>query len=183
MTEKQKVLVVGGTGRTGAQLVDLLREDPSYDVCVLARSREKFDVLFRCDDEVEIIEGDLTNIAEWEARLKGVSQIVTSVSCGVRTDPLVLLGLRNAPAPLPYEVDYCGISSLVSAAESHGVQRVVALSSACAGTPFSVPAILLNSLYFFSVKWKFEGEQVCTHFGSYVDSLLPRLTIDSGNKT
>jgi uncharacterized protein YbjT (DUF2867 family) len=108
MGDRERVLVVGGTGRTGVKLVDKLRTDPSLTVCVLARDREKADMLFASDDEVEIIEGDLTNTAEWEDSLDGVSQVVTAVSCGLRTDPLVVLGLREAPGRLPARCQAAG---------------------------------------------------------------------------
>lgn len=160
MAAGERVLVVGGTGRTGSLLVDALREEGWCNVSVLARDREKFDLLYRCDDDVELVEGDLTDVAAWEEQLEGVSQIVTAVSCGMRTDPLVLLGWRESPAPLPHEVDYRGISALVAACEAHGVKRIVAVTTASAGTAFSPAAIFLNAACYFSVKWKFEGEQV-----------------------
>mmetsp|Transcript_572 Transcript_572/g.1192 ORF Transcript_572/g.1192 Transcript_572/m.1192 type:complete len:161 (-) Transcript_572:695-1177(-) len=159
MGDRERVLVVGGTGRTGVKLVDKLRTDPSLTVCVLARDREKADMLFASDDEVEIIEGDLTNTAEWEDSLDGVSQVVTAVSCGLRTDPLVVLGLREAPGRLPHEVDHDGIASLAAAASRHGVKRLVAVTTASAGTPWSPAAMFLNAACYGSVKWKFEGEQ------------------------
>ena len=90
-TEKETILVVGGTGRTGSHLVRRLCDDEQrrFRVAVLARDPAKASLLKEtswkgCDDQVEVIEGDLGDVKAWEHRLRGVSQIATAVSCGVR---------------------------------------------------------------------------------------------------
>ena len=44
--EHQRVLVVGGTGRTGARLVQQLRSESGFQVAVLARDPSKAEALF-----------------------------------------------------------------------------------------------------------------------------------------
>lgn len=104
-------------------------------------------------------EGDLTDVAAWEDRLADVSQIVTAVSCGMHTDPAVVLGVRAPAAPLPCDVDGDGIARLADAAKAHGVRRWVAVTTASAGSPWSPAALFLNAYHSFSVREKWRGEQ------------------------
>ena len=48
---------------------------------------------------------------------------------------------------------------LAAAAKAQGVRRMVAVTTASAGTPWAPAAIFLNAIHSFSVKHKFAGEQ------------------------
>jgi nucleoside-diphosphate-sugar epimerase len=168
-TPRTTVLVVGGTGRTGAHLVHRLCADPSFQVIVLARDAAKAAVLQETSwpAPVRVIEGDLGDVDAWASHLAGVDQVVTAVSCGVRTfsDPLGVLGVTRPPANMPQRIDGEGIGRLCDAAAAHGVRRVVAVTTASAGTPWSAPAVFLNAIAAGSVKWKFAGEQAIRRSG------------------
>jgi len=167
------VLVVGGSGRTGARLVQRLCADPALHVIVLARDPSKaIEMVGPECGSFDIIQGDLLDLEPWAHRLADVDQIVTAVSCGVRTDPLVLCGLRAQPQNMPHLVDYAGVAKLAEAARSHDVQRIVAVTSASTGTPWSAGALLLNTVCFMSIKWKFFGEQAIRRSG--VDFIIIR---------
>jgi nucleoside-diphosphate-sugar epimerase len=131
---KQHVLVVGGTGRTGRRLVERLASDDRFEVSVLVRDRERAQLIFGPDLDIEILEGDLRDVASWEDRLGGVDQIVTAVSCGLCTDPMVVLGFKPMPDNAPQATDAEGISALAAAAKAHGVRRLIAVTSASAGS-------------------------------------------------
>ena len=172
-TPSQHVLIVGATGRTGRRLVQKLCDDPSIsEVTAVVRDPVKAQLVFgpehdneRLDGKVNIVEGDLTDVGAWESQLQGVSQVVTAVSCGLSTDPLVVLGVRDPTAPLPSDVDGDGIAQLVNAAKAHGVQRFVAVTTASAGSPWSAAAIFLNLYHHGSVKEKWRGEQAIRSSG------------------
>jgi len=197
-SQKQRVFVVGGTGRTGSRLVERLRRDPFFDdVTVLARDKEKANNLFnnnnnhktngsattpsslmRNDDNngggrntdnnkktVKVVVGDLSNVAAWEHNLEGTTHVVTAVSSGTRTNPLALLGFVPLPTNLSKNIDCDGIGALADAAKERGVQRLVQVTTASTGTPWSPVAVFLNALCYMSVKWKFEGEQAVRRSG------------------
>ena len=147
--------MVGGTGRTGCHLVRRLCDDEQrrFRVAVLARNPAKASLLKEtswkgCDDQVEVIEGDLGDVKAWEHRLRGVSQIATAVSCGVRlfsNNPLGILLPPDVasflgvapPSNLPRAIDYKGMESLCAAARAADVKRMVCVTTASTGTPFS----------------------------------------------
>jgi len=166
LPKKQHVLLLGGTGRTGRKLVERLCDDGRFEVTAVVRSLDKAQLTFGENiDKINVVEGDLTDVAAWSHRLAGVNQIVTAVSCGLSTDVGVLLGYREAPANVPAQVDSKGIAALAEAAKEHGVRKVVAVTTASAGSPWSAAAIFLNAYRFFSVKHKFEGEQALRRSG------------------
>ena len=169
MPPSEHVLVVGGTGRTGRRLVQKLRDDPRVsEVTAIVRDPVKAQLIFgpeQDDDRLNIWEGDLTDVDAWATRLEGVSKVVTAVSCGLSTDPLVVLGAKEPASPLPSDVDGDGIAALAQAAKEHGVQRFVAVTTASAGSPWSLAAIFLNLIHSGSVKEKWRGEQALRSSG------------------
>lgn len=163
--ERHRVLVVGGTGRTGAHLVRRLKEDDTLDVRVLARTPSKVTAIFGHGHGLNVVQGDMSSIDSWASTLDEIDIIVTMVSCGVRTDLLVLLGLRPEPSNLPYAIDFGAMAQLADAAKQRGVQRFVAVTSASTGTPWSMAGIFLNVVCCMSIKWKFFGEQAIRKSG------------------
>ena len=167
----QHVFVIGGTGRTGRRLVRRLCADPTVRVSVLARDPERARQVFG-DQAVELVPGDLHAVGEWAHHLKGVSHVVTAVSCGKWTDPQVLIGLKAAPTNVPSKIDAQGIAELAAAAKEHGVSRIVAVTTASTDAPWSPAAIFLNAVHCGSVKHKWEGEQAIRASG--VDYVILR---------
>ena len=166
VSSREHVLVVGGTGRTGRRLINQLCDDPRFEVTAVVRDRDKAQLVFGDRiGKIDLIEGDLTDVHTWQHRLKDVSQIVTAVSCGIRTDPYVVLGARASPSPLPHAVDADGIAQLAMAAKANGVRRFVCVTTASADTPWSPTAIFLNTCAYFAVKHKWQGEQAIRSSG------------------
>jgi uncharacterized protein YbjT (DUF2867 family) len=170
-TPSEHVLVLGGTGRTGRRLIKLLCADPRIgEITAVVRDPVKAQLVFGdLMDRVNIVEGDLSDVRAWAPRLDGVTQVVTAVSCGTRTDLGVVLGIRAPPPNMPSSVDGAGMEELAAAAKERGVRRVVAVTTASSGTPWSLPAIFLNAYHSMSVKYKWQGEQALRRSGlSYV---------------
>lgn len=71
---KKTVFVTGATGLLGNNLVRQLI-DKGYHVKALVRSRQKANKQFAPHDELEIIEGDMTNAASFESHLKGCETV------------------------------------------------------------------------------------------------------------
>ena len=166
-TAPEHVLIVGGTGRTGRRLVRHLLDD-GFEVTAVVRDLDKAQLTIGNESEhphLNIVQGDLEDVEPWAHALQGVSQVVTAVSCGVSTDPLVVLGARNSPKPLPHQVDGDGIEMLANKAKEHGVRRFVAVTTASAGNAWSPAAILLNTIHSFSVREKWRGEQAIRRSG------------------
>lgn len=162
---RKRVLVLGGTGRTGRRLVERLAADGRFEVSVAVRDHEKAQLLFDDELDIDVFEADLADVATWADRLEGVDQVVTAVSCGECTDPMALLGLKPMPHNLPRRIDAEGMRELTNAAKRHGVRRIVAVTSASTGSPWSLPAIFLNAYHYGSIKYKWEGEQAIRESG------------------
>ena len=170
MDEPQHVLICGGTGRTGRILVRQLLAESDFELTIVVRDTDKAQLLFGeelelAESRLNVVEGDLTDVRSWEHRLRGVSQVVTAVSCGLCTDPLVVLGVRSPPAASPSAVDSAGIADLAAAAKAHEVRRMVAVTTASAGSPWSPAALFLNAYHQMAVKYKWEGEQAIRDSG------------------
>ena len=143
--DKQHVLVVGATGRTGRQLVERLAGDPRFAVSALVRDPEKAQLIFGCDrEDIDLVHGDLQHIDHWKHELRGCSAVVTAVSSGMATDPLVSLGVREEPSNAPSNVDAAGLKNLAAACKDAGVGRVVCVSTAFTDNPWAPAAIFLN---------------------------------------
>ena len=70
---RERVLVVGATGRTGRRLVARLCADDRFEVAALVRDPAKARRVLGADfDRVHIVEGDLSDVPAWSHRLRGV---------------------------------------------------------------------------------------------------------------
>lgn len=105
------ILVVGGTGTLGRELVTRLRAS-GHEVRILTRDAARARGL-----DVEVAIGDVREPATLEAAVRGVSTVVSAMHGFV--------GGRGAG---PSEIDDRGNASLVRAALDAGVQRFVLLS-------------------------------------------------------
>ena len=71
---KKTVFVTGATGLLGNNLVgQLLAED--YHVKALVRSRQKANKQFARHDELDIIQGDMTDVSSFESHLTGCESV------------------------------------------------------------------------------------------------------------
>jgi uncharacterized protein YbjT (DUF2867 family) len=108
------ILVVGGTGELGGQVVRLLTGQTEVR-CLLRVGKQVADV--------DVVRGDLTDPASLRAACRGVDTVIaTATAIGRR--------LAGLPGPSIRAVDEAGMLALVDAAESAGVRRFVYVSYA-----------------------------------------------------
>ena len=108
------ILVAGGTGRLGTQVVELLlRRD--LEVRVLSRDSSRASGLVRLG--AEVVEGDVGDLAAVRRAVEGVQTVVSAIH-----------GFSGPRGISPATVDRDGNHNLVQAARDAGVEHVVLLS-------------------------------------------------------
>lgn len=112
------ILVVGGTGDLGGRVTRLLHEG-GHEVRCLVRPTSDDSSLRALG--VSVSRGDLTDPESLAAACQGVSTVVATATVIARR-------LGGARRPTIREVDEVGMASLVTEAESAGVERFVYLS-------------------------------------------------------
>lgn len=118
-----RVLVTGGAGFIGSNLVDALLADGGYDVRVLDNfSTGRRENLAHCLSDIELVEGDIRDQEIVEDAVRGVDMILHEAAL-----PSVP---RSIKAPVTSnDVNVGGTLKLLSSAHKAGVQRVVFASS------------------------------------------------------
>ena len=120
---KQSILVTGGGGFIGSNLVDALLDDGSYEVRVLDNfSTGRRENLAHCLSDIELIEGDIRDMEIVEEAVADIDMILHEAAL-----PSVP---RSVKAPITSnDVNIGGTLKLLSAAHKAGVRRVVMASS------------------------------------------------------
>jgi uncharacterized protein YbjT (DUF2867 family) len=108
------ILVAGGTGRLGAQVVELLRRR-NLEVRVLTRDRSRASSLVKMG--AEVVEGDVGDLAAVCRAVKGAQTVVSAIH-----------GFAGPRGTSPATVDRDGNHNLVQAASEAGLAHVVLLS-------------------------------------------------------
>jgi NADH dehydrogenase len=108
------ILVAGGTGRLGTQIVELLRRR-DLEVRVLTRDRSHASRLVQIG--AEVVEGDVGDRAAVRRAVEGVQTVVSAIH-----------GFAGPRGVSPATVDRDGNHNLVQAAGDAGVENVVLLS-------------------------------------------------------
>ncbi len=108
------ILVAGGTGLLGTKVVKLLRQR-GLEVRVLTRDRSRAAHLI--DVGVEIVEGDVADIAALRRAVEGARTVVSAIQG--------FFGTKNAS---PATVDRDGNRNLIRAAREAGVEHLVLVS-------------------------------------------------------
>jgi len=118
-----RVLVTGGAGFIGSNLVDALLADGSYQVRVIDNfATGHRNNLSHCIDAIELVEGDIRDLEIVEDAVDGVGMILHQAAL-----PSVP---RSIKAPITSnDVNIGGTLKLLSAAHKAGVKRVVMASS------------------------------------------------------
>lgn len=121
--EKPLVLVTGGAGFIGSNIVDGLLSTERYRVRVLDNfATGRRDNLAHCISEIEMIEGDIRDVETVEEAVNGVQMVLHQAAL-----PSVP---RSIKAPITTnEVNIGGTLKLMSAANRAGVRRIVLASS------------------------------------------------------
>ena len=120
---RQCVLVTGGGGFIGSNIVDALLGDGAYDVRVLDNfSTGRRENLAHCLNDIELIEGDIRDMEIVEDAVRDVEMILHQAAL-----PSVP---RSVKAPITSnDVNIGGTLKLLSAAHKAGVRRMVMASS------------------------------------------------------
>ena len=114
----EMILVIGATGDLGGRVTRTLSQQGHAVRCLV---RPTSDVSVLQDLEVEVAPGDLTEPESLAAACQGVTTVVATAT-------MIARRLAGAARPTIREADEEGMASLVTAAESAGVQRFVNLS-------------------------------------------------------
>ena len=119
----QKILVTGGAGFIGSNLVDALLSTGKYSICVLDNfSTGHRSNLLHCQSDIELIEGDIRDMEIVESAVEGVNAIFHEAAL-----PSVP---RSIKAPITSNaVNVDGTLNLLSAACKAGVSRFIMASS------------------------------------------------------
>jgi nucleoside-diphosphate-sugar epimerase len=118
MKGRMKVLVTGGSGHLGANLVRRLLADGRYEIRALARRGDNNAALSGLD--VELVYGDLREVDSLRAATKNVARIF---HCAAQISTVE--GQEQAL----FESNVLGTKNLLQAAREHGVGRVVVTGS------------------------------------------------------
>jgi uncharacterized protein YbjT (DUF2867 family) len=128
----KRVLVTGATGRTGALVLQKLRQRPNaFEAMGFARSETKVKELFGSTEGFYF--GTITEPATLEAALSGVQVLVILTSAVPQMKVPPQPGERPEfgfePGGMPEEVDYRGQKNQIDAARVAGVEQVVLVGS------------------------------------------------------
>lgn len=117
------ILVTGGAGFIGSNIVDALLEDGGYNVRVLDNfSTGLRENLTHCRADIELVEGDIRD-------METVEEAVAGVECILHQAALPSIP-RSVKAPITSnDVNVGGTLGILSAAHKAGVRRVIFASS------------------------------------------------------
>ncbi|WP_017713479.1 NAD(P)H-binding protein [Prochlorothrix hollandica] len=155
----QRVLVTGATGRTGAIVLQKLRQDPDrFEGIGFGRSTQKVQDLFGSLDGFFF--GDVRDRASLDTALVGCHSLIIASSSIPQLKAPPQAGQRPefefAPGEMPEAIDYQGQVNQIDAAQAAGVSHIVLISS-MGGTQADHP---LNRLGNGNVLvWKRKAEQ------------------------
>jgi uncharacterized protein YbjT (DUF2867 family) len=110
------ILVVGGTGRLGGKIVELLRHTAPVRVMTRDPKRTRGD-----RDGVEVVHGDLHDHGSLDRALRGATALVCTANGG-----------EGSGATGPGQIDGAGVARLIDAASHRSLRQFVYVSSASA---------------------------------------------------
>lgn len=141
-----KALVAGATGQTGRRIVQQLVQR-GIPVKALVRDPEAAKTLL--PPEAELVVGDVLQPATLKTALEGCTVLL----CATGAKP-------SFDFTGPYNVDYEGTKNLVDAAQAHGIEHFVLVTSLCVSQFFHP----LN-LFWLILVWKKKAEDYLQQSG------------------
>lgn len=127
----EKILVAGANGKTGREIIEILKGTPGYHPIAMIRKEDQkatFDLM-----EVETVLADLEG--DLRAAVKGVDRVIFAAGSGGHTPPEKTI-----------DVDQNGAINLIDQAKAAGVKKFVMLSSMGADDPKNGPENLKHYL-------------------------------------
>lgn len=116
---RKKIVVTGGTGFIGSRLVHRLAAE-GKDVYALVRATSDLAPLRDCQDRINLVYGDVTDLSTLSAAFDGADEVY---HCAGIT---YMGGKRN---PLLQKINVDGTSNVLEAGRKAGVRRIVHVSS------------------------------------------------------
>ncbi|KAL6061592.1 SDR family oxidoreductase [Balamuthia mandrillaris] len=168
------VLVAGGTGRTGAEVVKQLAASNAYRVRVLVRDEEKAQQLLgglaerEGSSRLQFVHGSLTDASLPAGLCKDVQYVIFAAG----TTPF-----KNQSTNSEYHVGYLGLKKLLEQVKKESTEDFrcfVLISSLGVERPFFFVTMLLNVIGNMVMKWKLRGENELRSSG------LPYLIVRPG---
>lgn len=151
---KNGVLVIGGTGRIGRNVVPKLLKK-GYDVKVLVRSKEKAFFIKELKG-AKLVEGDVTNMDSLVNACEGCGTIIDvhGMSPSRFTKPWDLFVHPKNLGYHPYNVNYQGVKKILAAMAINRCTKLVRITGSLVDKPaFKWVRVLFNVLLSFTGKW------------------------------
>ncbi|MED4755549.1 SDR family oxidoreductase [Brevibacillus choshinensis] len=117
-----KLIVFGGTGGTGRQVVVQALEE-GHEVSVVVRRPEMFEL---CHDKLKVVKGDVLMPATFIQAMSGMDAVLSALGVSHRN---------------PTSIYSAGTGNLMEAMQATGVPRLVCLSSAGLDEPADSPLL------------------------------------------
>ena len=116
----ETILVAGANGKTGREVINILKDNPSYEPIAMVRKEEQQAYFENQNVKVELadLEGDLTEV------VKGKDRVIFAAGSG-----------GNTSKEKTTAVDQEGAINLIDRAKAAGVKKFVMLSSMGADDP------------------------------------------------
>ena len=156
-------LVVGGTGRVGARVVERLIERGGGGVRVMARDASSEGAKKLASTAgVQVIQGDATRAEDCARACEGTSAVIACFGAqriARLSDVLAVDGSPEREAAHPRNVNYGAVETLARCAADAGCARFVRVTGMSVGYPaFDWIAVLLNVVLSMTIQWQLAGE-------------------------
>ncbi len=138
---KDLVVVVGGSGQSGIEVINALQQSGTYDIRATTRNVER--TKERHSADIEWVSMDVQDLDGIRTAFAGADFVISTIGSASRSGP-------NAPE----FVDYQGVKNMVGIAKDYGVKQFVLMSAASAGKIDRMPNVAVNNV----LVWKWLGE-------------------------
>ena len=128
-----KSLVTGGAGFIGSHLIDGLLEQGNEVIVLDNFSTGRAQNLSHVEDQIDIIECDLSNSGNWERSFKGVTRVFHLAALAD-----IVPSIENPRSY--YEANVNGTFNVVEACKKYDIKKLIyTASSSCYGIPEVFP--------------------------------------------